>query len=82
LQFKKNSARTINSISEDGLLQHFLQLQKHLRAEWVAQAFCSGGSGVQSSDEARGDCWMVCSMQNYSIKQWRMVAIVTGYIFL
>jgi len=36
-------------------------------------------SGVQKSDDAQGDCLVVCPLPN-SIEQSRMVHIVTGYM--
>jgi len=36
-------------------------------------------SCVQRAGDARGDLLTVCHLPNSSIKQWRMVVIVTGY---
>jgi len=34
-------------------------------------------SGVQRSGDARGDCFIVCPLPNFSIEQSRVVVIVT-----
>jgi len=34
---------------------------------------------MQRSGDARGDCLIRCPLPNFSIEQWRMVVIVTGY---
>jgi len=36
-------------------------------------------SGLQRSGDARGDCLIVCTLPNYCIEQWRIVAIAIGY---
>jgi len=35
-----------------------------------------GGSGVQGSGDARGDCLIGCPFPNSSIEQWRMVSLL------
>jgi len=44
----------------------------------LAEVAC-GISRVQSSGDARGDCLIGCHLPTSSIKQWRMVVIITGY---
>jgi len=39
----------------------------------------NGCSGVQRSGDARGHCLIGCFLPNYSIEQWYVVVIVTGY---
>jgi len=36
-------------------------------------------SGVQWSDDARGDCLIGCPLPKPNIEPWRMMVIVTGY---
>jgi len=72
--------RTRNARKSDNFLikSHLLAPKASLTS--VAKLMLTlGNSGVQRSDDARGDCLIGCPLPNSGIEQWHMVVIVTKY---